>query len=222
MLSINYNNSFRRMLLLASLIIATGLVSKGSALMAICTSNKYYCPSDKTCHPRNYRCTPVECCHYPISDSCFKNHSLPGAYVIVMGRMKRSRLWILRSLVQKVVLFRGLLYEHRSKDTYATIHDINDPYYRYGIFHNNEWVVKSKGIRIKGSSFCSWEHTLLFVQAWNKLHCKRKKFTRAITLFLTTGVCALSELDVKRYREFNNAISTANHARNVTDKFCRR
>jgi len=200
-------------------IMASELVGKGSMLNALCHSDGYYCPSDRTCHPRIYRCTNVEYCNYGKGDCCFKNHSLPdGAYGIIQGHVKSDAVtgWFkrFRKIDQIVLIFRGLLYEEDSKDHVATVYDINDPFFKYGDYYRDEHFVDEGGVKKIGSSYCEWEDAQHFVHLWNSLDCKGKKFNDAFMLFLTTGKCAMNDLEREREKEYRSYLYYG-HARMV-------
>ena len=200
------------MLLVSLILMVSGQISYGHNYNAICHSDQYYCASDSSCQSRHYRCTLLDYCHYVTADKCFKNDSLPGAYGLVLGRMKKlikTRLFNVHGLTKKFILFRGLLYQYSRKRKRVIVQDINDPNFKYRNHNSDEWLLDDRGLIIVGSSFCHWEDAEHFVVEWNRLYRKRfqlnyLQFTTAFQKFLTTGICAVHF--PKRVEEFSKAI----------------
>ena len=200
------------MLLVSLILMASGEVGYGYTSNAICHMDEYYCAFDSSCQSRRYRCTLLEYCHYVTTDMCFKNYSLPGAYGLVLGHMKKlvkTRLFDTHGLTKKVIVFRGLLYEYNRKRKKVIVQDINDPNFKYRNHNSEEWLLDDRGFILVGSSFCHWKDAEHFVVEWNRLYHLRFRlnclqFTTAFQKFLTTGICAVHV--PKRVKEFNEAI----------------
>ena len=194
------------------LLVSLILMASGESDQHYCASDQYYCASDRSCQSRHYRCTLLDYCHYVTADKCFKNDSLPGAYGLLLGHMKKlikTRLFNVHGLTKKFILFRGLLYQYSRKRKRVRVHDINDPNFKYRNHNSDEWLLDYRGLILVGSSFCHWQDAANFVVEWNRLYRKKfglncLQFTTAFQKFLTTGICAFHV--PKRGKEFDKEI----------------
>ena len=158
-------------------------------------NTNFYCPIDDICKPRAQRCTRSTICinpHTRMEDDCFEG-SFPGQYKVRLGHAKlgisgsRKRESHLKPEHQ-FITFRGFTYEFGLYG--VQILDVLDPEYKYRGGKN----LKSKGIKIVGSSYCTWEDATEFANSWqnkkyNLFTQNCQYFADAMKTFLLGDMC---------------------------------
>lgn len=148
--------------------------SSGSGVaQQTCGTDRFYCKHDtEMCKPRTERCTGSGSCINPTTmteDACLETSGL-GKYTVQRGHSTLSSSSSSRKRQYKFehqfINFRGFTYEFGRSYGVQEL-DICDPMYKY----INGKNLNSKGIRSEGSSYCTRDDVLTFVNMW-----KQKKY----------------------------------------------
>ena len=158
-----------------------------------CGPESFYCRNDGNCRPGGQRCTGSDVCinsESGMEDGCSPTGN-PGQYQVLLGHSKLSSSSSSKkqyALEHQFITYRGFTYEFgRLYDT--QILDINDPNYKY----LNGRSLNSKGIESVGSSYCSRDDVLEFLDSWNEeysvSHNNCQHFAKALQTALFEGPC---------------------------------
>lgn len=152
----------------------------------------YYCPNGMACpckdcrYPRSARCTPKQDC--PRLDECYKQPD--GCYLIRIGHAK-----LFGSILEhRFVIYRGFAYEF-GKGYSTQVLDITDPKYKYAGGRR----LNSNGITNDGTSCCTYQEAMMFVNGWNMKYnlffnnCL--DFTRDLSTYLKKSSCNQQKAD---------------------------
>ena len=160
-----------------------GSLSSGPVTQT-CGTERFFCPVDSMCKPRDVRCTGTTECIESASEERGCDAASNTAYTIKLARtslLGRKRLEFNHQLIS----YRGFVYEYGCNYG-VQILDLNDPKYKYnGINLDFENV---------GTSSCTYEQVLPFINSWerkyNVLTHNCQHFAMKLSDYLQTAQCS--------------------------------